>query len=151
MECECDIHRRQMKRPHKVINSGFYLVVLVLLLCALQNISAAEHPDTMRVTLLGTGTPFPVAERFGSAILVEAAGKKLLFDGGRGAVIRLAQLRFDSSAHKQRNAASAKRQTTALRKVWPTSFLDRRRWKSFRKDPKVDTAWCAQCGLRRFA
>ena len=80
-----------MKRPHKVINSGFYLVVLVLLLCALQNISAAEHPDTMRVTLLGTGTPFPVAERFGSAILVEAAGKKLLFDGGRGAVIRLAQ------------------------------------------------------------
>src|SRR6266699_6227922 len=91
MECECDIHRRQMKRPHKVINSGFYLVVLALLLCALQNISAAEHPDTMRVTLLGTGTPFPVAERFGSAILVEAASKKLLFDGGRGAVIRLAQ------------------------------------------------------------
>jgi ribonuclease Z len=56
-----------------------------------QNTSAAKHSDTMRVTLLGTGTPFPIAERFGSAILVEAAGKKLLFDCGRGAVIRLAQ------------------------------------------------------------
>jgi ribonuclease Z len=45
----------------------------------------------MRVTLLGTGTPFPITERFGSAILVEAAGKRMLFDCGRGAVIRLAQ------------------------------------------------------------
>jgi ribonuclease Z len=46
----------------------------------------------MRVTLLGTGTPFPITERFGSAILVEAAGKRMLFDCGRGAVIRLAQV-----------------------------------------------------------
>jgi len=45
----------------------------------------------MRVTMLGTGTPFPNAERLGSAILVEVAGKRLLFDCGRGAVIRLTQ------------------------------------------------------------
>jgi len=45
----------------------------------------------MRVTLLGTGTPFPSAERFGSAILVEVAGKRFLFDCGRGVVIRLTQ------------------------------------------------------------
>ena len=45
--------------------------------------------DIIRVTLLGTGTPFPNVERFGSAILVEAAREKLLFDCGRGAVIRL--------------------------------------------------------------
>jgi ribonuclease Z len=45
----------------------------------------------MRVTLLGTGTPFPNAERFGSTILVEVAGKRLLFDCGRGVVIRLTQ------------------------------------------------------------
>ena len=45
----------------------------------------------MRVTLLGTGTPFPSAERFGSAILVEVADKRLLFDCGRGVVIRLTQ------------------------------------------------------------
>jgi len=43
------------------------------------------------VTLLGTGTPFPNAGRFGSAILVQAGGEKLLFDCGRGAVIRLNQ------------------------------------------------------------
>ncbi len=45
----------------------------------------------MKITLLGTGTPFPSAERFGSAVLVEAGEKKLLFDCGRGAVIRLTQ------------------------------------------------------------
>jgi ribonuclease Z len=57
----------------------------------LDNISAATGSEEMRVTLLGTGTPFPNAERFGSAILVEAASKKLLFDCGRGVVIRLTQ------------------------------------------------------------
>jgi ribonuclease Z len=45
----------------------------------------------IKVTLLGTGTPFPNAARFGAAILVEAGGEKLLFDCGRGAVIRLSQ------------------------------------------------------------
>jgi ribonuclease Z len=45
----------------------------------------------IKVTLLGTGTPFPNAGRFGSAILVETGGEKLLFDCGRGAVIRLSQ------------------------------------------------------------
>jgi ribonuclease Z len=57
----------------------------------IDSVSAAAHPDEMRVTLLGTGTPFPNAERFGSAVLVEVAGKKLLFDCGRGVVIRLTQ------------------------------------------------------------
>jgi ribonuclease Z len=45
----------------------------------------------MRVTLLGTGPPFPNAQRFGSAILVEVGGKRLLFDCSRGVVIRLVQ------------------------------------------------------------
>jgi ribonuclease Z len=67
------------------------LVALFLSLCMIDHISAAARSDGMRVTLLGTGTPFPNTERFGSAILVEAAGKKLLFDCGRGVVIRLTQ------------------------------------------------------------
>jgi ribonuclease Z len=67
------------------------LIALILWICALGNISAAERSDMMRVTMLGTGTPFPNAERFGSAILVEAADKRLLFDCGRGAVVRLTQ------------------------------------------------------------
>src|ERR1043166_10293485 len=44
------------------------------------------------VTLLGTGTPVPLPDRFGPSTLVEAGGQKLLFDAGRGASIRLNQL-----------------------------------------------------------
>ena len=58
------------------------------------NISLASTADEIKVTLLGTGTPVPNAERFGSAVLVEARGKKLLFDCGRGTVIRLSQARI---------------------------------------------------------
>ena len=71
--------------------SGFRLIVLFLLLCMIDSVSAGTGRDGMKVTLLGTGTPFPNAERFGSAILVEGAGTKLLFDCGRGVVIRLTQ------------------------------------------------------------
>jgi hypothetical protein len=45
-----------------------------------------------RVTLLGTGTPIPVPDRFGPSTLVEAGDQKLLFDAERGASIRLHQL-----------------------------------------------------------
>ncbi len=48
--------------------------------------------DDFRVTLLGTGTPIPVPDRFGPATLVEAGDQKLLFDAGRGASIRLHQV-----------------------------------------------------------
>src|SRR5881227_1575714 len=82
-----------MKPLREIVNTGRQvpLIVLFLSLCMLANISTATRYDEMRVTLLGTGTPFPNAERFGSAILVETGGKKLLFDCGRGVVIRLAQ------------------------------------------------------------
>jgi ribonuclease Z len=46
----------------------------------------------IKVTLLGTGTPLPVMERFGASILVEAGGKTLLFDAGRGCLQRLRQV-----------------------------------------------------------
>ena len=48
--------------------------------------------DRFRVTLLGTGAPPPVLDRFGPSTLVEAGGEKLLFDAGRGALQRLHQL-----------------------------------------------------------
>ena len=86
-----------MKPLREIVNTRRQvpLIVLFLSLCMLANISAATGHDEMRVTLLGTGTPFPNAERFGSAILVEVAGKKLLFDCGRGVVIRLSQARVN--------------------------------------------------------
>jgi ribonuclease Z len=50
------------------------------------------HSQTIKVTLLGTGCPPPVMNRFGPSILVEAGERKFLFDAGRGASQRLAQL-----------------------------------------------------------
>jgi len=47
-----------------------------------------------RVTLLGTGVPIPSPDRFGPCTLVEAGDKKFLIDAGRGATIRLSQLRI---------------------------------------------------------
>lgn len=44
-----------------------------------------------RVTLLGTGTPTPRADRFSQSTLVEAGAQKLVFDLGRGVSIRLWQ------------------------------------------------------------
>jgi ribonuclease Z len=44
----------------------------------------------MRVTLLGTGSPLPDPHRAGPATLVQAGGLHLLFDCGRGVLMRLA-------------------------------------------------------------
>jgi ribonuclease Z len=52
----------------------------------------AQGPCDIRVTLLGTGVPTPVMERFGPSTLVEAGGEILLFDAGRGVLQRLFQL-----------------------------------------------------------
>ncbi len=64
---------------------------IVLALTALAPATAAGQET--KVTLLGTGCPPPVMNRFGPSILVEAGGGKFLFDAGRGALQRLAQLR----------------------------------------------------------
>jgi ribonuclease Z len=63
---------------------------LVLAVTAL--IPATATGQNIRVTLLGTGAPPPVMNRFGPSTLVEAGGQKFLFDAGRGALQRLAQL-----------------------------------------------------------
>jgi ribonuclease Z len=49
--------------------------------------------NDFKVTLLGTGTPSPSPERFGPSTLIEAGDQKLLIDAGRGATIRLYQLK----------------------------------------------------------
>lgn len=48
--------------------------------------------QAFKVTLLGTGSPRPLIERFGPSILVEAGSERLLIDCGRGAPQRLWQL-----------------------------------------------------------
>lgn len=62
-------------------------VIAVIGLLAMSPV-AAQSPQ-LRVTLLGTGTPLPRADRLGPSTLVEAGREKLLFDCGRGCTIRL--------------------------------------------------------------
>jgi len=51
----------------------------------------ATEAQTLKVTLLGTGCPPPVMNRFGPSTLVEAGNEKLVFDAGRGNLQRLVQ------------------------------------------------------------
>jgi ribonuclease Z len=55
--------------------------------------STPLHAQEIKVTLLGTGTPILNINRFGISTLVEAGSQKLLFDAGRGAAIRLHQVK----------------------------------------------------------
>lgn len=74
-----------------------WVEILVSTLFAL-HVSAADAPrpaPPLRITLLGTGNPRPIPERYGPAILVEAATTpptRILVDAGRGATERLFSL-----------------------------------------------------------
>jgi hypothetical protein len=57
------------------------------------NAQAPRMSANVKITLLGTGSPAPSAERLGPCTLVEAGNERLLFDAGRGCAIRLAQAR----------------------------------------------------------
>ena len=63
-------------------------IALLVISCAL----TAAQGQEIKVTLLGTGSPPAVMNRFGPSILVEAGGQKFLFDAGRGALQRLNQV-----------------------------------------------------------
>ncbi len=54
---------------------------------------APQISASVKVTLLGTGSPTLSADRMGPCTLLEAGSERLLFDAGRGCAIRLAQAR----------------------------------------------------------
>jgi ribonuclease Z len=64
------------------------VVALVLLM---PDASGAQSRD-LKVTLLGTGTPRPLVDRFGPSTLIQAGNEKILIDCGRGAPQRVWQL-----------------------------------------------------------
>jgi ribonuclease Z len=66
----------------------------LLALISIAALALGAPAQTLKVTLLGTGSPQPRMDRFGPSILVEAGDKKLLFDCGRGAAQRIEQLRI---------------------------------------------------------
>ncbi|MGJ7918517.1 MBL fold metallo-hydrolase [Massilia sp. LXY-6] len=53
--------------------------------------AVAQAETDFKVTLLGTGSPNPNAQRFGPSTLVQAGSQTLLIDAGRGASIRMWQ------------------------------------------------------------
>ena len=76
-----------------------FIFIPVILAMAVAGLGQTGKPDSLtnsarelKVILLGTGTPQPVMDRFGPAILVQAGDENLLFDAGRGCLQRLNQL-----------------------------------------------------------
>jgi ribonuclease Z len=69
------------------------LAVVCFVACALLTSVRAQSPplSSLTVTLLGTGTPNPRIDRMGPSTLIEAGGRRLIFDVGRATTIRLAQ------------------------------------------------------------
>ena len=84
----------------KTLLKTFFLIVVFLRAnqAETQNLVKANKDSIqtniqmIRVSLLGTGTPQPILERFGPSILVQAGNEILLFDAGRGCLQRLRQL-----------------------------------------------------------
>ena len=70
---------------HRMIGIALFAIALA---------PAAARAQQIKVTLLGTGSPPPVMNRFGPSILVEAGGQTFLFDAGRGALQRLNQAKI---------------------------------------------------------
>jgi ribonuclease Z len=82
----------------KFIGIGVAAGSALLVSAPAESATPGAKPRDFKVTTLGTGAPPPEIERFGPSTLVQAAGQYLLFDVGRGALQRLAQLKVPASA-----------------------------------------------------
>jgi ribonuclease Z len=76
------------------ISYQYVLIVTFLLISSIgaNVVRADENTTLIKVTVLGSGTPVPSSTQFGAAMLVQAGGKNMMFDCGRGCTTRLAQL-----------------------------------------------------------
>jgi len=80
----------------KQLSLTFIFSLLVLISLAQVNKDGSQvNVSDIKVTLLGTGTPQPLMERFGPSILVQAGSETLLFDAGRGCLQRLRQVKLE--------------------------------------------------------
>jgi ribonuclease BN (tRNA processing enzyme) len=75
------------------ISHGILPGILGIVLFASALVSTAAQGQEIKVTLLGTGCPPAVMNRFGPSLLVDAGGQTFLFDAGRGALQRLNQVK----------------------------------------------------------
>src|ERR1700687_1303466 len=66
---------------------------LTCLLSGMLATTEVRADSDFKVTLIGTASPTPRPDRFGPSTLVEAGDQKFLIDAGRGAPIRLWQMK----------------------------------------------------------
>src|SRR6185295_5933262 len=95
-------------------------ILATLLLAAVP--ADSRQPD-IKVTLLGTSTPNPLPDRFGPSTLVEAGNERLLFDCGRGATIRLWQVRVPLGTVKLFLTHLHSDHTVGIPDLWLTGYL----------------------------
>lgn len=79
-----------------MIKMKYAILLTVLTIFLTSSVFAQETKSNVsdgaiRVTLLGTGSPAPSPNRFGTSTLIEVGKEKLLFDVGRGTMVRLVQ------------------------------------------------------------
>jgi len=101
------------------------LTLLVFLFAGTSNTigqAAQQAASDFKVTLLGTSTPNPLPDRFGPSTLVEAGSEKLLFDCGRGATIRLWQLKIPLGTVKLFITHLHSDHTVGIPDLWLTGF-----------------------------
>ena len=103
---------------------GIFTVLGLLFVTTADGNAQAAQPaaSDFRVTLLGTSTPNPLADRFGPSTLVEAGNEKLIFDCGRGATIRLWQLRIPLGTVKLFITHLHSDHTVGIPDLWLTGF-----------------------------
>jgi ribonuclease Z len=103
-------------------------VVGALLALALSPYAWSQSPpegDDFSVTLLGTGSPQPVIDRFGPGVLVQVGGETLLFDCGRGVAQRLFQLGVKlGTANKLFLTHLHSDHTVGIPDLWLTGWLE---------------------------
>jgi ribonuclease Z len=81
-----------MNSGWKTLSASVIAGLFALAVCAYAWPQSPTDGDDFKVTLLGTGSPPPVMNRFGPGVLVQAGGQTLLIDCGRGVTQRLYQL-----------------------------------------------------------
>jgi len=77
------------------MRAALAFVLMVIIGLAQEPAQAADN--IFRFTLLGSGVPDPQPDRFSASTLIEAGDQKLMVDVGRGATIRLYQLKVPLS------------------------------------------------------
>lgn len=116
-------------------NSSSYVRILIAtalwvgLILGSTPVARAQTPPLpsatdLQVTLLGTSTPNPLANRFGPGTLVEAGRERLVFDCGRGCTIRLWQLRIPLGTVKLFLTHLHSDHTVGIPDLWLTGFLN---------------------------